>query len=288
MAEPGPYVLGVPVTSVLYYIFAVLAVFAVGNISYAVVRRFLDPRVSRSNAKLAANVTRYAILFAGVYISTAAILGFNLEALGASLGIITIIVAFSSQQIIQNFLAGLLILINRPIRIEDWISFGSLPTGDVARVVDITLTSTMLEEMDGTMVIMPNSMILSSKIVNYTRSGYIEIPVKLDVNAGADVEKIRSIVRDIAAQHPWMRPSGQLEEHSALMHIMRVFPLGERLYEEEMPDALQPRVLIAGYAGGTLTLDIRIWIVEIQIRDDARSRFLELLLARLADEGIPI
>ena len=80
-----------------------------------ILRRVLDGHVSHGTAKWAAAILQYAVIIAGVYGSARYLLAFDLKAVAASLGILGIVVAVSSSQIIQNVLAGILITINRPV-----------------------------------------------------------------------------------------------------------------------------------------------------------------------------
>jgi len=58
-------------------------------------------------------------------------------------------VAFSSRQIIQNVIAGILITINRPTRLEVWVIISGRPETGLSRVQDTSLTTTILQELDG-------------------------------------------------------------------------------------------------------------------------------------------
>ncbi len=91
-------------------------------------RQALDGRVSPGTAKWAAATLQYAVMVGGVYTSARYLLDFDPRAVAASLGILGIIVAVSSTQITQNILAGILITINRPVQLEEWIVVGEMPT----------------------------------------------------------------------------------------------------------------------------------------------------------------
>jgi len=95
-----------------------------GNISYALMRRSLDNRLPLRYSKLIAKVTEYAVYAAGFSAGVYYVLGLDFKAFVASLGIIGIAVAFASQQIIQNIIAGILIAVNRPIQLDDWVEIG--------------------------------------------------------------------------------------------------------------------------------------------------------------------
>jgi small conductance mechanosensitive channel len=117
----------VTLESFLLFLFTALISIIVGDLIYLVVRRALDGRVSSRSSKMMARAMHYTVLLLGLYLGIHYVLGEDLTALAASRGIVGIAVAFSSQQIIQNIMAGLLIAFERPIQHEDWIDIGALP-----------------------------------------------------------------------------------------------------------------------------------------------------------------
>jgi small-conductance mechanosensitive channel len=108
----------------LIFIFIVLLIVVVGNISYALMRRLFDDKLSLRDSKLIARVIEYILYTLGFYYGVRYLLNLDLNALLASLGIFSIAIAFGSQQIIQNFIAGLLISVGRPIQLDDWVEIG--------------------------------------------------------------------------------------------------------------------------------------------------------------------
>jgi len=99
----------------LIFIFISFLTVVVGNISYALMRRLFDDKLSLRDSKLIARVIEYTLYALGFYYGLLYLLNLELNALIASLGIFSIAIAFGSQQIIQNFIAGLLISVGRPI-----------------------------------------------------------------------------------------------------------------------------------------------------------------------------
>jgi len=110
MQESVPVLIGgVPLDAFLAFIFAFIVSLFLGNLAYMLLRRLLDGRASRGKVKWAAAILQYGITVGGVYASARYFLDFELTAFFASLGILGIAVAFSSRQIIQNAVAGVLI-----------------------------------------------------------------------------------------------------------------------------------------------------------------------------------
>ena len=185
----------VNIENFLIFIFIFFITAVAGNASYAMIRKLLDDRLSHRNSKIISKAIEYIIFIAGLSYGFYFILGLELKAFAASLGIIGIAVAFASQQIIQNLMAGLLIAVSRPVQLDDWIEMSG--TG-ISNVKDITLIRTVLRDSSGRLYYIPNSVLISSTIINYTRSGFVEIPVSLKVPHGSDIEKIRKVIKSIA------------------------------------------------------------------------------------------
>jgi small-conductance mechanosensitive channel len=286
MADNGVMIGGVPLENVLIFILLFFVFIFAGNLCYALVRRALDPVLPRGSARFSAALVQYAVIFAGIYFSALVILDFDLTAFSASLGILSIVVAFSSAQIIQNVLAGLLIAVNRPIRLEEWIAVGGAPDTGIVRVKDIALTTTTLRGQNGRLVTMPNSALLNTKIVNYTRSGFIRVRLALVVPRTIPVERARGLVLAAADREPEILPNVWGEEKSLFDSLLQL-PSMRRLYAETVDlSLLSPKVLVSGAGPDTLTLSIGFWIQRIDHRDEIVSSFLLAILSALEEDGI--
>ncbi len=183
---------GVPLDAFLAFIFAFIAFLFLGNLAYLLLRRVLDGHVSRGKAKWAAAILQYAVMVGGIYASARYFLEFELTAFIASLGLLGIVVAFSSRQIIQNAVAGILITINRPVQLEEWVIVSGRPETGPCKVRDISFTTTILQGLDGGLVLTPNSSIITSKVINYSRAGLLEVAIPLAVPVTADLLRSRS------------------------------------------------------------------------------------------------
>lgn len=286
MAENKIFIGTVPLESFLLFLFTFILTLIVGNVAYVLVRRLLDGRLSRRNSKLLARATHYTVLFGGIYLGIHHVLGQDLTAFAASLGVFSIALAFSSQQIIQNLIAGLLIAIERPIQLEEWIEVGGAPETGVCKVKDITLTTTVLRNIDGRLIYLPNAVLLSSRIINYSKSGLVELPVQFTIPYSSDFEKIKRIVLDVADENVWILPNVPLEEKSIMTQLVEM-PRFKRLFEQDFNVKMfEPKILISDVSGTTITLSIRIWIREVNKREIIVSEFLDSLLKKLKEEKI--
>ncbi|HEY9247337.1 MAG TPA: mechanosensitive ion channel domain-containing protein [Candidatus Methanoperedens sp.] len=217
----------------------------------------------------------------GVYF----VLNLKLSALAASLGIIGIAVAIASQQLIQNFIAGILISVGRPIRLEDWIEIGD---SGISNVKDITLMRTVLRDKNGRLFYIPNSFLMSSVIINYTKSGFVEIPIELKVPFGSDLEKIKKIISEVADEHENMLPNVFGEEKDIITRLLELPNIHMFLKDRTNMNMFEPKTLISGISDSAVALSIRIWMRHVETKDEIISEFLEELLRRFKTEKMEL
>ena len=91
--------------------------------------------------------------------------GVNISALITTLGVTSLAVALAAQDVIANFIAGFLIMIDRPFRLGDRIK---LPTGETVTVLDIGVRRSQFLAADRSIIIVPNQDLSKGRIVNYT------------------------------------------------------------------------------------------------------------------------
>lgn len=128
-----------------------------------------------------------------------AVAGVDLTNIALVAGALSVGIGFGLQNIVSNFVAGLTLLIERPISVGDWVVIGA----HEGRVRRISFRSTEIETWQRASVIIPNAEILSTAVVNWTlndRTGRIEIPV--GVAYGSDTAKVRDMLVACARAHP--------------------------------------------------------------------------------------
>jgi small-conductance mechanosensitive channel len=252
------------------------------------IRRYLDERVGRRLSKTLARSAQYAIIGAAVIIGFGQALGQQLSGLIISLGLVGVAIAFASQQIVQNMLSGIIISISKPIQLEDWIDLGLSPSTGISRVKDITLMTTVLRDIDGRISIIPNSQIINGKVVNYTRAGFVAVTIPLWIAPTSDMERIRQIVLEEADIHPRILPTVTGEEKRSFAKLLERPHIRALLGPSQDLSMLNPQVNLVNLQGSRVKIEIRVWIREINKRDEIISEFLTELKKRFAAEEIGI
>jgi potassium efflux system protein len=184
-------------------LFAVL-LFAVFSVFTRFLQRTLEQRVfprTRLDIGLR-NSIRATVGYVGFVIATllaASAVGLNLSSLAMIAGALSVGIGFGLQNIISNFVSGLILLVERPIKVGDWIVVGEYQ----GHVRKISVRATELTTFDRASVFIPNSNLIASPVMNRThadRDGRIILPV--GIAYGSDTQKVRELLLDIARAHP--------------------------------------------------------------------------------------
>jgi small-conductance mechanosensitive channel len=108
-------------------------------------------------------------------------------------------VGFGLQSIVNNFVSGLILLAERPIKAGDWIIVGT-QEGIVRK---ISVRSTEIETFDRANVIVPNSMLITETVKNWTlHNSTGRMPIPVGVHYDSDPEKVRDVLLKVAQDHP--------------------------------------------------------------------------------------
>jgi small-conductance mechanosensitive channel len=140
----------------------------------------------------------YTCVALGFYIALQ-VNGVDLSSLAVIMGAIGVGLGFGLQNIINNFVSGLIILAERPVTIGDRVEVGSV-AGQVTR---ISLRSTTVVTNDNISIIVPNSDFISHAVTNWSHGDpRVRIRLPVGVAYGTDPEKLRRVLLQVAAEHP--------------------------------------------------------------------------------------
>ncbi|MBI4042539.1 MAG: mechanosensitive ion channel [Deltaproteobacteria bacterium] len=123
--------------------------------------------------------------------------GINLSSVAVLLGFLGIGIGFGLQNIVANFIAGLVLLIERPVKIGDRVTVGA-HNGDVT---NISLRATTIRTRDNIAIIVPNSSLLSNDVINWSHGDpRVRVHVRVPVSYHADVKKVTELLLQIAKE----------------------------------------------------------------------------------------
>jgi potassium-dependent mechanosensitive channel len=198
-------------------------------------------------------LTHYVVLVVGVMIAASAA-GIDFSRLTLVVGALGVGIGFGLQNVVNNFVSGLILLFERPIRIGDRVELSSQLSGTVER---IGIRASIVRTWQGAEVIVPNANLISSEVINWTLSDdrrRMEIPV--GVAYGTAPEVVLELLLGVARAHP------------------------------EVLDDPEPVALFTGFGDSSLDFELRAWTTgDIVI---IPSELRVAINRKLAEAGIEI
>ncbi len=237
-----------------------LIVLAVSLLSIRILKRWLsnrylpttelDPGMQLS----AATLFGYAgfVMSIGLSLSAA---GIGLERVAWIASALSVGIGFGLQAVVQNFVSGLILLAERPVKVGDWVSLGGVE-GDILR---INVRATEIQMGDRSTVIVPNSEFVTKTVRNVTRSDPLGlVQIKLPMPLSTNPEAVRSLMLEVFCEH-----EGVLESPA-------------------------PNVFLDGIEGGHLVYNAKGYVNSPRSAYGVRSALLFEVLKRLHDAGLEV
>jgi small-conductance mechanosensitive channel len=190
-------------------IFTAFATILIGVLATRAVQRWLStqflPRTTLDSSlqNSVSTIFGYIGVIAALSLALAQ-LGVDFQKITLVAGALSIGIGFGLQSVVSNFVSGLILLAERPIRVGDIISV----KGEEGRVLRIHVRATEIETGDRSNVIIPNSELITQVVKNRTYTDtFARVTVPVGVAYGSDVAKVRDILLDIARSHPHVMPT---------------------------------------------------------------------------------
>ena len=258
------------------FLSVILATILAGNILTAAIKKYLKLKEKRSwFFILIPKIVLYSIYAAGFYYATYRVIRFDVQAFAAAFGIIGLVIAFSSQQTLQNIISGLIIFLDRPIQEGDYVEF----TGVLCKVEDVSLRKTKLRAVDGRTIIAPNSQFITGNVISYSKNPFFRLTLTIPVDAGSDLDKSKALIYQTAIEHPDVIPKTQLKRKSLIETMLHVPPNIKKF---------EPRMWLKSIDKDKIVLEAWCWITEIRAKERITSELLHDIKRKFAEAGIKL
>jgi len=215
---------------------------------------FARVTVRRGIAAAFSSLAHYSVLLVGFLLALGA-LGIDLTRITIIAGALGVGVGFGLQNVVNNFVSGLILLFERPIQVGDSVQLGTL-VGEVKR---IGIRSSTVRTYEGAEVIVPNGSLVSDQVTNWTLSDRMRrIDLDVGVGYGADPHQVVTLLAEVARANP-----------------------------EVLPDPA-PVVLFLGFGDSALNFQVRAWTARFEEWVRTRSELGLAVHAALKEAGIEI
>jgi small-conductance mechanosensitive channel len=241
-------------------IIGALGLLLVGFIATRAVQRWLERRFLPRTGLDPGLQNSVSVLFGYAGVITALIialaeLGIDLQKIALIAGALSVGIGFGLQSVVSNFVCGIILLAERPIRVGDWV----LVKNEEGFVRRISVRATEIETFDRASVIVPNQDFITGAVKNMTHGNPGgRIIVKLGVGYDSDMDRVRQILLEIAEAHP---------------QVLRSPP---------------PSVLFMGFGVLALDVELRCFVGNVQNALATRSDLNFTVLRRFREAGIGI
>ena len=238
-------------------------IFALIIISTGWIKRQLDsnwlPKTSieRGGREAMVTITGY-IMFVIAALAALSVAGFDFSNIAIIAGALSVGIGFGLQNIVNNFVSGLILLFERPIRKGDWIQVGTTE----GYVQDIRIRSTRILTFDRSDVIVPNSELISNQVTNFMLGDIRgRAIIKVGVAYGSDTEKVRYILTQVAEENELVVKDGS---------------------------SPKPLVLFRGFGDSSLDFELRVHLYDVDRRLSTISNLNFAIDKAFREEGIEI
>lgn len=202
-------------------------------------------------------ITGY-IMFVIAALVALSVAGFDFSNIAIIAGALSVGIGFGLQNIVNNFVSGLILLFERPIRKGDWIQVGTTE----GYVQDIRIRSTRIVTFDRSDVIVPNSELISNQVTNFMLEDIRgRAIVRVGVAYGSDTEKVRYILLQVAEENDLVVKDGT---------------------------SPKPLILFRGFGDSSLDFELRVHLYDVDRRLSTISNLNFAIDRAFREEGIEI
>ncbi len=192
------------IIATIFLVYTTFAVMAIGKAIFTMLsRREASRFITKQTLPLFSNITNIIVILIVSYIIFAVVWNVDMTALFASMGVIGVAISFAARDTIANFFSGVFIMADQPYKIGDFVD---LEDGSRGEVVDIGIRSTRILTMDDVEIVIPNSIMGNTPVINESGGTSRTTRIAVDVHAayGIDIRLIKSILIAIARNNKYV------------------------------------------------------------------------------------
>ena len=253
---------------------AALLIFAVSYYAGVWLSRLLVRVLKRQNAEpgvshLLSQILKWSIIALGFI--TALQRFFNVTAFLTGLGIIGFTIGFALQNIMQNFISGVILLVQQPFKAGDEAKL----SGFEGVVQKIGLRTTEMKLRNGLVAFLPNADVLAQPIINYTRASHFRVELPVSVSYDADLEDVRAFILDAVKTIPGYVdvPAPQVLSHTfgvSSVDLIVQFWISNTADQHTAKDMALTKIKQA-FANGNIEVPYPVQIVRTQARKTTKQ-----------------
>lgn len=199
-------------------------------------------------------IAHYIIMGIGALVAFQFI-GIDLSGLAVIFGLLSVGIGFGLQNVTSNFISGLILLFERPIKVGDRVTVGETE----GEVMAINMRSTTILSLNNIAIIVPNSEFVSSRVTNWSHGDpKIRLDIRVGVSYGSDLETVIRSLQEVADEHPG---------------VLKV---------------PEPDVLLDGFGDSSWNMRLRVWISNPKRHYVIRSEINCAIVRKFREYGVEI
>jgi small-conductance mechanosensitive channel len=199
-------------------------------------------------------VSHYLIMIVGIVVAFQFV-GIDLTGLAFIFGLLSVGIGFGLQNVTSNFVSGLILLFERPIKIGDRVTVGEIE-GDITA---INMRSTTIRSLNNITIIVPNSEFVSSQVVNWSHGDpKIRLDVEVGVSYNSDLDTVIRSLEEVAQESP-----------------------------QVLKDP-KPEVIFSNFGDSAWNMQLRIWLEQPYEYYRIRSKINCAIVRKFRDNGVEI
>ncbi len=240
--------------SLFLFLLVILVFFGISRYLRSLVDRQWGDEMKRGMGHTVKRLIHYSTVVLGVFVAFNMI-GLDLSSLAIVAGGVGVGIGFGLQNLASNFISGLILMVERPIRVGDAVTVND----QFGFVEEIALRSSRVVTRDNVELIIPNTDFITGTVVNWSRGDEtIRLRCSIGVSYDADIHRVMDLLKEIAAEN-----EGVLEDPA-------------------------PQVILTEYGDSSINFELRVWVESPRERVSVRHEINVAIRDRFEEEDVEI